>query len=735
MKDEKLLELVMIVKNSGDILKKCLNINKNFIDYWTIVDTGSTDNTCDIIKEELKDIPGKLHFIEFVDFCHTRNMSLELSSKSCKYTIILDDSYIIYGGSQLRKLLKKSKDKCFQIKIGSYINNNLLGSYNSRRIIKTSENLRFKYKVHEYIITDKVIDIDNKNIFIDDLPSKDHKIRSSNRYLNDIKLLKEDLENYPNDPRILYYIAKTYHIMDKIEETLYWYNKLILVNNLDSNYTYTYLYETACLNYEKCNDIDIFEKDLINISKKNLINRAEHLYKLAVLYKNKKNYKQCDSIMNSIINISNPKIENVLIDLSIYEFCIPYLYIEINLILNNIDKAVSVLKKLLNIYPTKQELLNIKYNLCQHENGSNTNDISSIKLHSKTLVIHTGATLFYWDPRSQNKKVSGSEIMAMNLAFEFTKLNYRVFIIGTFESEDKSLNYEGIHNSIEYIDHKYFSEFALTYIIDYLIISRDASNLIYYNNIKNVYLWIHDVIPIVSESCFQIHTNKFKYLISVSNWQKNLTCSKLNIPSEKIIVSRNAIYPSRFINKNIDKIPYRFIYSSHPSRGLNYLIEIITKIKEKYSDTTLYIYANEDEIDNDILKNITKLDYIYLNSRVSQEELAIELLKSDIFLYPTDFTETYCISALEAMASKCLVATVDLAGLGEIVKGKGITCKAPIKDNINDLIDKMFFVLDRSHLKNHFIETAYNWAIEQTYEKLAIEWEELFFLKNNLYYK
>ena len=97
MKDEKLLELVMIVKNSGDILKKCLNINKNFIDYWTIVDTGSTDNTCDIIKEELKDIPGKLHFIEFVDFCHTRNMSLELSSKSCKYTIILDDSYIIYG--------------------------------------------------------------------------------------------------------------------------------------------------------------------------------------------------------------------------------------------------------------------------------------------------------------------------------------------------------------------------------------------------------------------------------------------------------------------------------------------------------------------------------------------------------------------------------------------------------------------------------------------------------------
>ena len=49
-----LLELVMIVKNSGEILRKCLQKNKRYIDYWTIVDTGSTDNTPSIIEEELK---------------------------------------------------------------------------------------------------------------------------------------------------------------------------------------------------------------------------------------------------------------------------------------------------------------------------------------------------------------------------------------------------------------------------------------------------------------------------------------------------------------------------------------------------------------------------------------------------------------------------------------------------------------------------------------------------------
>ena len=134
MNDKNLLELVMIVKNSGDILKDCLSINKKYIDHWTILDTGSSDNTVSIIKEELKDIPGNLYIEEFVDFSHSRNRSLELSSKKCKYQIILDDSYLINGGYDLRKFLSKSKDDCIAIKIGKYEYNFLHSDYFSKRI-------------------------------------------------------------------------------------------------------------------------------------------------------------------------------------------------------------------------------------------------------------------------------------------------------------------------------------------------------------------------------------------------------------------------------------------------------------------------------------------------------------------------------------------------------------------------------------------------------------------------
>ena len=68
----KILELVMIVKNSGEVLRECLNKNKNYIDHWTIVDTGSSDDTMKIVQEELKNIPGNLYQIDFIDFSYGR---------------------------------------------------------------------------------------------------------------------------------------------------------------------------------------------------------------------------------------------------------------------------------------------------------------------------------------------------------------------------------------------------------------------------------------------------------------------------------------------------------------------------------------------------------------------------------------------------------------------------------------------------------------------------------------
>ena len=63
-KNKNLLELVMIVKNSGQEIIPMLESAKKWIDHWTILDTGSTDDTMKNILLALK----LAHFGPYIDF-------------------------------------------------------------------------------------------------------------------------------------------------------------------------------------------------------------------------------------------------------------------------------------------------------------------------------------------------------------------------------------------------------------------------------------------------------------------------------------------------------------------------------------------------------------------------------------------------------------------------------------------------------------------------------------------
>src|ERR1043166_3017834 len=53
--------LSMIVKNEAPVIRRCLDSVRPLIDAWTIVDTGSTDGTQDVVCDALRDLPGQLH--------------------------------------------------------------------------------------------------------------------------------------------------------------------------------------------------------------------------------------------------------------------------------------------------------------------------------------------------------------------------------------------------------------------------------------------------------------------------------------------------------------------------------------------------------------------------------------------------------------------------------------------------------------------------------------------------
>ena len=82
------------------------------------------------------------------------------------------------------------------------------------------------------------------------------------------------------------------------------------------------------------------------------------------------------------------------------------------------------------------------------------------------------------------------------------------YFFGNFKFDTKT------YNNVEYINFDFFIEFVDKYTIDYLIVSRKATNLYYGYGVKNAYLWVHDVnLAEYDTGTFlinQAHKTKFK---------------------------------------------------------------------------------------------------------------------------------------------------------------------------------------------------------------------------------
>ena len=128
------------------------------------------------------------------------------------------------------------------------------------------------------------------------------------------------------------------------------------------------------------------------------------------------------------------------------------------------------------------------------------------------------------------------------------------------------------------------------------------------------------------------------------------------------------------------------IYSSSPDRGLELLLSLFPKVKTWIPEAELDIFDGFENFQDQeyvkkmlgIIENTTGVTY---HGRVGQDELAEAFLKSTIWAYPSWFQETYCITALESMVSKCVPVTSDFWGLTDTVKDGGILL--PMNDDPN----------------------------------------------------
>lgn len=204
----------MMVRNEAHVIRRALLSVKGIIDYWIICDTGSTDDTCSIIRETLQDIPGELHEVPWVNFGHNRTQIVQLGFNKADYLLIMDADMTANVYAPFKHTLTAD---AYEIR---YEGND---SYTQRMLISGRMEWRFIGVTHEYIDSPALQTVD----WLETLTLThygDGGMRSD-KFERDIRLLTEGLIEEPGNPRYIFYLGQSYKDLGRYEESLPWFRQ------------------------------------------------------------------------------------------------------------------------------------------------------------------------------------------------------------------------------------------------------------------------------------------------------------------------------------------------------------------------------------------------------------------------------------------------------------------------------------------------------------------------------
>jgi len=204
------LTLSMIVKNEAPNIERCLASCAPFIDYYVICDTGSTDNTKEIIKKFFDDrgIPGEIHDHEWSDFGTNRSKALELCLGKTKWALMIDADDFITGNLPVDKFDDNLDGYVVQIKRGEF------KWLRAQLFNLAKKKWWYEEPLHEYAICEQPMNVQKlEGDYAWEVRTEGCRSRSvSNdieKYTKDYYILKGYLDKDANQPRKQFYAAQS----------------------------------------------------------------------------------------------------------------------------------------------------------------------------------------------------------------------------------------------------------------------------------------------------------------------------------------------------------------------------------------------------------------------------------------------------------------------------------------------------------------------------------------------
>ena len=753
---DNLNHLCIMVKNGGPQFEQMLLDNMPHFDKWTILDTGSTDDTIAIINRLLVGKKkGQLFQEPFINFRESRNRCLELAGTSCKFITMLDDTYVVNGN--LRSFLNEVRGDQIATSFTLYIQSDDT-IYGSNRIIKSSSGLRYIHKIHE-VITDKNninIVIPKEVAFIDDRRFDYMEKRTHDRKQQDLKFLFEEVEENPHDPRAYYYLAQTYNLLEDYEKAFYYFNKRAeFTNSGFVQERVDALFESGRIANFKLNKSWSECEELYNRCYKADESRPESLYFIGIHYYLENNYNKSFGYFKKAFEIGFPLhcqyslkptlsfhflpkfLCKICYDLNEYELGLK----AAELFLKNNKPDTDSYEEIVSWYKIYQKLC-IPVEECRP------------KVPVKPIfVFHAEGGFNNWSGSSiLTIGVGGSETYIIEHARYIQKsgkFDVYVFCNCLEEENFEGVIYKPLTDYYAFIKQNYIHTCIVSRYSEYLPVTFNGY-------IENVYLVVHDLTP---SGIVILLNKKLKKIFCLTEWHveylttifptlKNMTVPfYYGIDFDKFSMNGNELQLGI-------KEKYKFIYSSFPNRGLLQLLQMWPKIHEFQQKASLHIYSDingkwVNQVEGEMMKQIQHLmtEYnayehnmnIYYHGWVNKKTLAEAWLTADVWLYPCTFMETFCLTALEAALTRTLVITNDLAALQNTVGDRGVIIKGDPKEDLwqeTALAEiKKYLDPENEYLKNELLERNYKWASTLSWESQANKLLTEYILVDPLEYK
>ena len=226
--------LNMIVRNESKIIARLLTSVLPIIDTYIICDTGSTDDTVSIIKDffDSRGISGEVIVEPFKNFGYNRSFALKAARNKATYALLLDADMIFKIEPSFNKE-SLNADSYLIIQKGSGL------SYHNTRLIRLDIDAKCVGPTHEYYDL-PAGSSSNKldSIWIDDIGDGGSK---GDKFERDIRLLKQGIEEEPNNGRYYFYLANSYFNTGKHSECIEYYKKRIAIGGWVEEVFYAHL--------------------------------------------------------------------------------------------------------------------------------------------------------------------------------------------------------------------------------------------------------------------------------------------------------------------------------------------------------------------------------------------------------------------------------------------------------------------------------------------------------------